>query len=84
MINILYFASVRERLGRSEEELETDKDTDTVSALMSRLASRDDTWKQVFSDNPQLLFSVNQVMAKATQVIEDGDEIAFFPQVTGG
>lgn len=84
MIKVLYFASIRERLDCSEEELKAGNKTQTISHLKDLLAERDDQWRTVFSDKNNLLFSVNQVIAKDSQTINDGDEVAFFPQVTGG
>lgn len=84
MIRILYFASVREQLNCSEEELESGSNTQTIAQLMSFLAKRDGNWQTIFSDKKQLLCAVNQTIAKHTQKIEDGDEVGFFPQVTGG
>jgi molybdopterin synthase sulfur carrier subunit len=84
MIKVLYFASIRERLDCSEEELEAGDNTLTFALLKDLLARRGDQWKTVFSDKNNLLSSVNQVIAKDNQTINDGDEVAFFPQVTGG
>ena len=84
MIKVLYFASVRERLNCAEESLEASDNTRTISQMKNLLGSRDDQWNKIFSDNNQLLSSVNQVIAKDNQAVNDGDEVAFFPQVTGG
>ena len=84
MIKVLYFASIRERLDCSEEELKAGDNTRTIALLKDSLARRGDQWRTVFSDSNNLLFSVNQVIAKDNQTINDDDEVAFFPQVTGG
>lgn len=83
MIHILYFASVREQLGCAKEDIEPGDHIRTVENLIAHLASRNQQWKDVFSQD-QLLYSVNQVMAKKDQLINNGDEVAFFPHVTGG
>ena len=84
MIKVLYFASIREQLNCSEEELDFDNSSQTISQLKQLLATRDSQWQSVFTDNKQLLSSVNQEVVKDNQTINDGDEVAFFPQVTGG
>jgi molybdopterin synthase sulfur carrier subunit len=76
MITIKYFAGVREALGREGDLLEAD----TVHTV-------GDVWNRV-SDRPnlpaRLLIAVNQEYAEMDQLIQDGDEVAFFPTVTGG
>lgn len=84
MIKILYFASIREQLNCSEEEIEFNKNFQTISQLKQLLAGRGNRWQSIFTDNKQLISSVNQEVVKEDQTINDGDEIAFFPQVTGG
>ena len=85
MIQILYFASIREQLNCSEEEIALRDDTNTIAGLIQNLANRGNQWQDIFSQkNQRVLFSVNQELAKIDQVIDDGDEVAFFPQVTGG
>ena len=84
MIKVLYFASIRERLNCSEDAIEPGDTIKNIADLKRLLADRDNQWQTVFTDNNQLLSSVNQVIAKDDQSIDDGDEVAFFPQVTGG
>lgn len=75
-IKVLYFASLKELLGRGEETLSLDS-----------LQTVDDVWKQVSAelDTPfQLLCSVNQEYATMDSLVQSGDEVAFFPPVTGG
>ncbi len=82
MIKVLYFASLRERLGRADETL--DDHPPTLAGLRAALAARGDTWHEVFAGEQQVLVAVNQEMAAADSVINDGDEVGFFPPVTGG
>ncbi len=81
MIKVLYFARLRETLNSSGETLETPT---TVADLKTVLAQRGDVWKQEFTDNANLLVSVNQDMANTATPLKDGDEVGFFPPVTGG
>lgn len=82
MIRILYFASLRERLGRADEALA--ESPATVAALRAALAARGGDWAAVFDGGQQVLVAVNQEMAGADTLVRDGDEVGFFPPVTGG
>lgn len=76
MITVKYFASVREALGRDEDLLEADS-VRTVSDVWNRVSDRPDL-------PARLLVAVNQEYAEMGRSIQDGDEVAFFPPVTGG
>ncbi len=83
MIKILYFARLREALGLVSEELDLPQGTN-VAKLMALLAARGDTWQQEFAGSHPLRAAVNQTLAPNSTVINTGDEVAFFPPVTGG
>ncbi|MDG2091332.1 MAG: molybdopterin converting factor subunit 1 [Gammaproteobacteria bacterium] len=91
MATIHYFASIREKLGLSAEQVELPSQVDTVSALVELLIKqheKDDkefnsSWGDVLN-NTAVLVAVNQTVAKFSSSIKDSDEIAFFPPVTGG
>lgn len=82
MIRVLYFASLRERLGCDGETL--DITPVNVAALRTALVDRGGDWAEVFDDARRVLVAVNQEMADASQPLHDGDEVGFFPPVTGG
>lgn len=82
MIQLLYFASLRERLGQASESLA--EHPATVGELRALLAERGDEWSAVFAGGQQVLVAVNQEMAANEVVLTDGDEVGFFPPVTGG
>jgi molybdopterin synthase sulfur carrier subunit len=84
MVKILYFAKLREDLGKSAEELELPGDVATVSALRSYLMARGGEWAVSLAQGRALRVAVNQDMADATTPVKAGDEVAFFPPVTGG
>ena len=84
MITVLYFASVRETLNCSSEQIDYSNETQSVSQLKNTLAKRGDNWLELFTDNDNIFASINQIVAKNNEKINDGDEVAFFPQVTGG
>lgn len=82
-VKVLYFASLREALGASGEELALPAGVDTVGALRAHLAARGEAW-QVMASGRNLRAAVNQRMAGLEAAIAAGDEVAFFPPVTGG
>lgn len=82
MIDILYFASFREMLGKGDEKLQANHET--VESLLTALAERGDNWKMALLDNPNLQIAVNHNVASRDAKIQAGDEVAFFPPVTGG
>ena len=82
MIRVLYFASLRERLGRADEALQDHPQS--LADLRARLAARGGVWGEVFADGQAVLAAVNQEMAADPQALRDGDEVGFFPPVTGG
>ena len=84
MITLLYFASLRESLGISREQLDLSSGDTTVSALVERLRNRDTRWTDAFAPGKQWRVAVNQQMANAATPVRAGDEVAFFPPVTGG
>ena len=79
-IKILYFASLREEIGRGRDVVEfPDGATSTISVEQLWVNS---TGQQSFPDN--LLIAVNQEYTNPQAMLNDGDEVAFFPPVTGG
>lgn len=83
MIKLLYFAGLRENLGLGGEALDLPAGVATVGALRAHLAARGQAW-QVFATSKSLRAAVNQAMVGSDARVADGDEVAFFPPVTGG
>ncbi len=84
MVTLLYFASLRERLGCSREQVALPAGTSTVSSLVDALRDRDARWSEAFAPGQRWRVAVNQQMADLATAVKPGDEIAFFPPVTGG
>ena len=84
VIKVVFFASVRERLGVEEERVEIPAEVKNVAQLKAFLAQRGGKWAEVMEADQKLLASVNQEMASEEYTIQLGDEVAFFPPVTGG
>ncbi len=84
MIKIKYFARLSESLGLKSEELEYSHQIGTVEDLIRQLIKRGENWSIEFSGENKFLFAVNLQMSERDAALKDGDEIAFFPPVTGG
>jgi len=83
-VKVLYFASLREKIGRDAEEVELPADVASVAALRSHLRARGGNYEHAFSEKALLRAAVNQDMVQSAAAIKAGDEVAFFPPVTGG
>lgn len=83
-MNILYFASVRERVGKGSDEFDLPADIASVSALMDWLAARGENYAHAFADRDLLRVAVDQEIADASRPLAGVREVAFFPPMTGG
>ena len=83
-IQILYFAWLRERIGLSEERVKPPDGTRSVADLVAWLRSRGAGYAEALADTARVRCAVNQAFAAPDAAIADGDEIAFFPPITGG
>ncbi|MFQ5347020.1 MAG: molybdopterin converting factor subunit 1 [Rhodothalassiaceae bacterium] len=84
MIRLVYFAWVRERVGQAEEALEFPAGVTTVAELCDRLAAGSEAHAAAFAERERLRVAVNHGHADWSSPVADGDEVAFFPPVTGG
>ncbi|WP_426070939.1 molybdopterin converting factor subunit 1 [Janthinobacterium sp. DSP2-3-3] len=86
-INLRFFASVRELLGTAQEVLVLEEGAvplRTVGDVRNLLIARGGNWEYALAQGRALRMAHNQVMCDADTVIGEGDEVAFFPPVTGG
>lgn len=81
MIKVLFFAQTRELVGKDEVELEGD--FATVEAIRAHLVQQEGKWDLALEPG-KLLAAVNQSIVPLDHPIQSGDEVAFFPPVTGG
>lgn len=81
MIKVLFFAQTRELVG--VDGLEVEASYHTAEELREWLAEKGDKW-QLALESGKLLVAINQTISPITSSIKDGDEVAFFPPVTGG
>ena len=82
MIKIVFFAALREQLDCAELSIAAD-DAKTVDDIKQLLTAKNDQWQKTFT-NTSLLSAVNHDMVDGSHMVKSGDEVAFFPPVTGG
>ena len=83
MLNILYFASLREAFGTAGETIALPVPA-SVSALIDTLRARGGVWSSALDTDKRWRVAVNQEMAAMDTTLRAGDEVAIFPPVTGG
>ncbi len=81
-ITVKFFARLREELGTGSLTVEA-KPGLTAADLLRSLADKGGAWTQLYGAQP-VMIAVNQVMTKPDKALQPGDEVAFFPPVTGG
>ncbi|WP_454721436.1 MULTISPECIES: molybdopterin converting factor subunit 1 [Cupriavidus] len=84
MIELRFFASVREQLGLGQERVEVPATVATVGALRQWLGARGGAWAEVLAEGRALRMAVDHEVAHAGSALAEGCEVAFFPPVTGG
>lgn len=82
-VKVLYFASLREAMGASAEAIDLPAGVATTGALRDHIAARGEPWAALARAR-NLRCAVNQAMVDFNAAVEAGDEVAFFPPVTGG
>ncbi len=83
-VTVLYFAWLKERVGVGEERVELPAEIGTVGALADWLATRSARHAEAFAARATIRAAVNQDFATPETPVAPGDEVAFFPPVTGG
>ena len=83
-MKILYFAWVRERIGKAEENIEPPANVRTVSDLMQWLVARGEEYANAFASPRVIRAAIDHTHVKPDTAIAGAREIAFFPPMTGG
>jgi molybdopterin synthase sulfur carrier subunit len=83
-MKLLYFAWVRERLGKAEEQIELPAGIATVGELMAWLAERDEQYAHAFENARVIRAAIDHRHVRPDAPIAGAAEIAFFPPMTGG
>ena len=83
-LHLLYFAWLRERVGLGQEDVAVPPGVATVADLVAWLRSRGPGYEAAFGTTAPVRCAVNQEFASRDAAVNAGDEVAFFPPVTGG
>jgi molybdopterin synthase sulfur carrier subunit len=83
-LHLLYFAWLRERIGRGEEAVQLPERVRSVGELIAWLRERGPGYAAAFANARTVRCAVNQEFADRDTPLGPGDEVAFFPPVTGG
>lgn len=83
-IKVLYFARIKEAVNYSTEEITLPSDISTITALKNYLAQRGEVWANLFNGKQTIRAAINHELVSDLTTIKAGDEVAFFPPVTGG
>ncbi len=83
-MKILYFAWLRQKIGHGEEQIEPPQSVATVGALVEWLQAQSPGHATAFANTKVVRVAINQEFADWSAPVGPGDEIAFFPPVTGG
>lgn len=84
MITLLYFARLRETFGKASEQIPLPAGAATLETVRAMLAARGGVWAHELAAGRSFRAAVNQSVATGETPVKDGDEVAFFPPVTGG
>jgi molybdopterin synthase sulfur carrier subunit len=83
-IKLFYFARIKEIVNYSTEEIDFPNDVANITGLKNHLAQRGDTWAELFNGKQVVRAAINHELVDNMAVVKEGDEVAFFPPVTGG
>ena len=84
MITVLYFARLREALGVGSERIALPAEVRDIEGLRAMLVARGGAWAAELAPHRAVRAAINQAVAIGDETLADGDEVAFFPPVTGG
>lgn len=82
MVNVKFFASIRESIGQGQEVVDTQ--ATTLAALRDELIARGGAYAECLARGKAVRMALNQVMTLESSALPQGAEVAFFPPVTGG
>ena len=82
MINVVFFARLREQLGRAQQQLAWPQEGSAQALAEQLVAANGENWQVLLAEDT--VYAINQRVVDRDALVRDGDEVAFFPPVTGG
>ena len=83
-MKILYFSWIKDKIGKSQENIEFENDVKTIEDVIIFLKKIDDNYKVAFENVSSIKVSINMETANFKDKVNNNDEVAFFPPMTGG
>ncbi len=83
-MKLVYFAWMRERVGKPDEEIEVPADVATVADLITWLKGRDERYQHAFAESGVIRAAIDHVHVRPHAALAGAREVAFFPPMTGG
>ena len=83
-MKILYFSWIKDKIGKTHEDIQIKDNIKTIDDLIAYLMKSDESYEEVFKDTSSIKVSINMETADFKDQINNNDEVAFFPPMTGG
>ena len=83
-MKILYFSWIKDKIGKTHEDIEIKDNIKTIDDLIAYLKKSNEGYEEVFKDTSSIKVSINMETANFKDQINNNDEVAFFPPMTGG
>ena len=83
-MKILYFSWIKDKIGKTHEDIQIKDNIKTIDDLIAYLKKSNESYEEVFKDTSSIKVSINMETANFKDQINNNDEIAFFPPMTGG
>ena len=83
-MKILYFSWIKDKIGKTHEDIDIRDNIKTIEELIAFLKKSNESYEEVFKDTSSIKVSINMETADFKDQINNNDEVAFFPPMTGG
>ena len=83
-MKILYFSWIKDKIGKTHEDIDIRDNIKTIEDLITFLKKSNESYEEVFKDTSSIKVSINMELANFKDQINNNDEVAFFPPMTGG